>query len=351
MGLDIHTAIQTAFVIAILALLFSLWLGIRSIRGARDLKFFRMRRDRMVRGWRLVFFSFTMVLLSFFLRGYAEPVIYHFYPPTATLTMTPTASLTPTITQSPTITLTPTITPTPSVTDTPTVTPTPHVPLAVEAQFASTVTPNPAAIFSPLVFAQSLNKEYQPVNPNTTFKNPVGHLYAVFSYDKMVVGTQWTAIWYRNGELVYFETKPWDGAVGGFGYTDWNPQPSEWLPGNYEVQIFVGVDWKLSGTFTVEGEAPTAIATKTPGLSQTASLTPPVASAPTDTPQPVLAAPSLTPTVAPSSTPTPLPVTPSLTPTLKATRTPTIPPTHLPTFTPSPVRPTSTRAPTATEIH
>ncbi|MGE5223434.1 MAG: hypothetical protein ACM3PY_13445 [Omnitrophica WOR_2 bacterium] len=344
--MDIHSAIQTAFIIAILALLLSFWLGVRSIRGARDLKFFRMRRDRMVRGWRLVFFSLTMVLLSFFLRGYAEPVIYHFYPPTATLTMTPTLTLTPTITKTPTVTLTPTITPTPSVTDTPTATPTPHVPLAVEAQFTSTVTPNPAAIFSPLVFAQSVNKEYQPVNPNTTFKNPVGHMYAVFSYDKMAVGAQWTSIWYRNGELVYFETKPWDGAVGGFGYTDWNPAPSEWLPGAYEVQIFVGLEWKLSGTFTVEGEAPTAVATKTPALSQTAQITPTLAgpgtSGPTDTLQPRQAT--------PSSTPTPVPAAPSSTPTLRSTFTPTIPATHAPTFTPSPALPTNTKAPTATEI-
>lgn len=346
MSLDIHTAVQTTLILAALAVLILIWGGIRSIRNARNLKFFRMRRDRMMSGWRMLFFSVTLILFILALKGYGEPAIYKIFPPTATLSATPTDTLTPTVTLTPTITLTPTATDTPSVTESPTVTPTPHVPLAVEAQFQSTTTPSPDSIFSPLIFAEALDKDYNPVNPSTTFQNPVGHLFAYFTYDKMTVGVQWTALWYRQNELVFFETKPWDGAIGGRGYTDWNPQPEEWLPGEYQVQIFVGMEFKVAGIFTVEGQPPTQKAPPTATTTPTATST----LAPSSTPGPSRT-PVPTQTPIPSQTPVPtkqLTATPS--PTLRTTPTPTIENTHAPTITPSPPKPTATRAPTATEI-
>jgi type VI secretion system secreted protein VgrG len=182
MNLDIHTAVQTALVLTVLAIVFSLWGGWQSIRKAQKLKFFRMRRNRVVAGWRLIFLGLLLILVAGFLNWFAEPVIYRVYPPTATLTSTSTTTLTPTVTLTPTITPTPTITLTPSETDTPTITPTPHVPLAIEAEFSSTITPNPAAVFSPLQFTLAINKTenaFEAVNPSTIFKNPVGHLYAL----------------------------------------------------------------------------------------------------------------------------------------------------------------------------
>ena len=32
--------------------------------------------------------------------------------------------------------------------------------------------------------------------------------------------------------------------AGGFGFTEWEAPASEWLPGTYQVQIFVGLEWK-----------------------------------------------------------------------------------------------------------
>ncbi len=369
-ALDIHTAVQTALILAILACILSIWTGIRSIRRANKLKFFRMRRDRMVRGWRLLFIGLGLILIILFLNGFVEPLIYRIYPPTATLTLTPTITLTSTLTLTPTVSLTPTVTLTPAVTDTPTITPTPHVPLAIEANFESVVTPSPDSVFSPLAFTQALDENYQPVNPSDIFKNPVGHLYAQFSYDKMQVGVQWTAIWYRGNEIVNFETKPWDGAVGGFGYTDWNPSPDQWLPGEYEVQIFVGPAWKQSGRFTVEGEPPTPPPSPTPSWTPTPSRTPlPSPSVtPTHTPVPPptetptrTATPTKVPTKTPQPTDTrqPSPTSPTraatatspATATNAPTKTPSLPgptATHAPTQTPSPPGPTNTRAPTAT---
>ena len=70
---------------------------------------------------------------------------------------------------------------------------------------------------------------------------------------------------------------PWDGGTGGVGYTDWNPEPYLWLAGEYEVQIFVGLSWKTSGRFTVEGQPPTAVpsATPSPTRTSTSTLAPP----------------------------------------------------------------------------
>lgn len=372
MNLDIHAAVQTALILAILFVIFTAWAGISSIRKARTLKFFRMRRERMLTGWRLLLSSFFVFVIAILLNFFAEPVIYTFLPPTATLTWTPTITLTPTTTLSPTITLTPSITPTPSVSDTPTITPTPRIPLAIEAQFESTITPNPSTIFSPLVFAQALDESFLPVNPAEVFQNPVGHLYAWFTYDQMMVGSQWTAIWYRGTELVHYETLPWNGGTGGIGYTDWNPEPYQWLPGEYEVQIFVGLEWKISGRFLVEGEPPppppsptatpppsstptsTHTRTVTPTPTITITPTPTQTRTPTYTPIPTKT-PRPTDTRQPSQTPTPGPITATITSTTTKTRTPTFTPipatatyTHAPTFKTAPLTGTYTRMPTNT---
>lgn len=338
MALDIHTAVQAAIVLAILGILFSVWAGINAIRNAHNLKFFRMRRDRMVRGWRLLFFALILGFLIVFLNNYAEPIAYSYFPPTPTITLTPTVTLTPTITLTPTVSLTPTITLTPAVSNTPTITATPRIPLAIETRFEGVVTPNPDAIFSDLVFTEGIDEEtYEPLNPGEVFENPLGHMYALFSYDGMLDGSQWTAIWYRNGELVHWESQPWDGGTGGLGYTDWDAQPSDWQPGDYEVQIFVGVQWKVAGTFTVEGEAPTPVA------SPSATITPSMTGTPPSTATP---SPTLTPLVSPTNT---TPATQTWTPWPTATPlTPTVTWTPFPTATPVTLTPTITRHPTFT---
>jgi type VI secretion system secreted protein VgrG len=102
-------------------------------------------------------------------------------------------------------------------------------------------------------------------------------MYAVFTYTDMVMGTQWTALWMREGQLVHYETFAWDCeacSTGGSGYTDWNPSADEWLPGNYEVQIFAGTVWAGSGRFIVQGDAPTAIASHTATPTRTFTPTP-----------------------------------------------------------------------------
>ncbi len=96
----------------------------------------------------------------------------------------------------------------------------------------------------------------------------------------MTPNAQWTALWYRDGKLVHYETIPWDGEVGGYGFTEWKAPPEDWLPGTYEVQIFVGLDWKVVGEFILQGDSPTPIPTQSPTPS------PPPTDADTETPLP-----------------------------------------------------------------
>jgi type VI secretion system secreted protein VgrG len=139
-------------------------------------------------------------------------------------------------------------------------------------------------------------------------------------------------------QVICYETKPWTGSTGGYGYTDCFPISTAWQPGEYEVQIFVGDVWFVSDRFTVAGEPPTPTLTPVPSRTPTPTFTITPTSLPTGTP-----------TITPTRTPT-LTVTPSLTRTITLTPTPsrTPPPTSTlrPTRTP---RATDTRWPSPTK--
>jgi hypothetical protein len=319
MNLDIHSAVVTALLLTIAGILITFFTGVETIRSGSNLPFFRKKRDRIVRGWRLILSTIFLGVLGFFLYRYAEPSIYHFFPPTPTITQTATITQTPTISLTATITITPTITKTPSVTDTP------AIPQSVQSQFQTTLVANSDAVFSPMQFAKAVDKLNQPVSPAKVFNNPVGHLYATFSFDKMLNGSEWSALWYRGAELVYFETSLWKGGTGGFGYSDWSPNAEAWIPGEYEVRIFVGTQWEISGRFTVTGNPPPSTPTLSP-LPQ--------------------ASPTRTPTASPTITPTRTP-RPSVTQTGTPTITRTYPPTGTNTVTRTPW-PTQTYVPSKT---
>ncbi len=129
----------------------------------------------------------------------------------------------------------------------------------------------------------------------------------------------------QDQEIVCYETKPWDASTGGYGYTECHKGADEWLPGEYDVQIFVGERWISSGKFSITGDLPTATFTFTP--SQTASNTP---------------LPTKSPTVTSTRTSTPT-RTASFTPTASKT----LLPSRTPTITRTP-KPTETRWPTLT---
>lgn len=308
--IDVHSTVLTAAIITIVFAIFAFAFGVRHFVKSFKIPYYAKRHDSIVRAWRLIVTALLLIPLAWVIFKFSEPVIYQYITPSSTLTITPSITMTPSITLTPTISLTPTITDTPSITNTP------SIPQQIEAEFESEIAASQDALFSPLQFSRRLDDEWQPIDPLVEFENPVGHLYGAFSYNNMTDGVQWSALWYWEGELVYYETTLWEGGTGGYGYTDWEPPSDQWRSGSYEIQIFVGSNWMVSGFFTVIGEPPSPTITKSP--TQTATMTPTATTTGT---------PTASSTLWPSTTTT-------ITPTPTRTRTP---------------RPTDTRQPTPTE--
>jgi type VI secretion system secreted protein VgrG len=274
MNLDIRAGVIAATILTVIFFLISVITGAQTVLASRKIKFFNLSQDQKRRGWRLVILGLFFAILSVLVYFYGEPVAYTVITPSPTKPSTQTPTISPSASVSPTITQTPTITLTPAESYTPQPTSTPHIPVAVEARFEGKLTPPAEAAFSPLVFSNiGLDDDYNPIGPGIQFTNPVGHLFAVFSYALLEDDIQWSALWYRGDELVHYESLPWNGGSGGIGYTDWDPAAEMWLPGAYEVQIFLGLDFYISGQFTVVGEPPTPTVTPTPIITLSPTTT------------------------------------------------------------------------------
>ncbi len=286
--MDIQSGAIALVLLAVLFAVLSVRSGLRTLQSARKMTFYRLRRQREAGGWRMLGLAAFLVVFAVALPLYGLPVAYHYFPLPPTITLTPTITGIPTITVAPSITLSPTVTDTPLVTDTPTITPTPSLPLAVVALFQSSITPNPETILSQLTFSTQIDANIQAVDPQTVFQNPVSKIFATYSYDKMVPGSQWTAVWYRDGEQVCLTTQPFAGGTGGYDEADCGNPIGGWQPGIYETQIFVGEDLKSVGRFMVEGEPPTPTASRTPTRTP---VTPSATATRTSTPLPATVTP------------------------------------------------------------
>jgi hypothetical protein len=273
MKLDIKDAILTAIIVMLAGGLYTVASGVRAWRTNSKIAYYRLRRRRMAEGFLTVAAGFCLAGLAFLVAQYGEPIAYTYFPPSPTFTRTLTISPTPTISLTPTITETPTITLTPAESYTPTPSSTPYLPDAIAQQFNSVVTPNPQAVFSPLLFSRRI-ANYQAVDPQVSFTNPVGKLYLTYSYDFMTDGVQWTLVLLRDGELVHYETSPWGSGTGGYEYDELSLPAEDWLPGLYQVVLFVGEEWKVSGDFRVVGSPPTPTPTRTPTLTPSRTRTP-----------------------------------------------------------------------------
>jgi type VI secretion system secreted protein VgrG len=264
--MDIHAGIIAASILVIVAAIFVIRAAFRVWRTARKLSFYSLRRMHNANIWWLLFLALCLFACAFWLPFYGEPMVYDYFPPSLTPSLTPTITSTPTITLTPTATVPPTLTLTPSVSSTPTLTLTPFLPLAIEALFQGEVTPNPDAVFTAIQFSTKFDGT-NPIDPKTVFDLPIQTMYGGFDYNNTIPGAQWTALWYHDGKLVCYETKPWDGGTGGIGgYTECSDPIGGWLPGEYEVQIFMGYEWMRVNRFIVRGASETSAPTSTPVL-------------------------------------------------------------------------------------
>jgi hypothetical protein len=95
-------------------------------------------------------------------------------------------------------------------------------------------------------------------------------MYGGFDYNNVMPGVQWTALWYRDGKLICYQTEPWkeEWSTGGIGgYTECANPIGGWAVGHYEAQLFMAYEWKVVGRFVVVENLsipPTASSTLTP---------------------------------------------------------------------------------------
>ncbi len=286
--------------------------GVSALTRTRRLPYFQLRRQALLRGWRLLLTSVGLLIASGLVFGLGQPGVELIVPPTLPPTLSPTPTHTPpppTATRPPTATLTPsrtaspTLTLTRSDTATPTLSPTPALPLAfITPPGPVTVTPPAAAVAADLRFSRRDNCEVQ--GSLEYFDQFPKTIYAHFYYDNWLPGVQWSGVWYRDGAPIYAETRLWDGSTGGCGFTNYDNTKLWWPEGAYEVQIFVGERWLISRQFFVvmatpsptftpvpPTRTPTATRTPRPTATDTATRTPrpPTATAsPTRTPRPTL---------------------------------------------------------------
>ncbi len=266
--MDIHAGIIALSILIIVAAVFAIRAALRMMQSARKLSFYSLRRMRNRNALQLFFFALFLFSCAFWLPFYGEPIVYVYFPPSLTPSVTPTITMTPTITLTPTVTVPPTLTLTPSVSETPTQTGTPFIPVALESQFAGQVTPNPDALFSALQFSTEFQNN-EAVDPRTVFELPIQTIYGGFDYANIIPGAQWTVLWYRDGQLVDFDTEPWkeEWSTGGTGGFVESAGPSGgWTAGSYEVQMFMGYDIKKNGRFIVI-DSPDGTPTSTPTIT------------------------------------------------------------------------------------
>jgi hypothetical protein len=222
-----------------------------------------MRRERTVEGWRLLLLGALLLVTAAVVGRLGRQAAYAVLRPTPSVTATPTTTVTPSPSQVPTATVTPSISLTPSVTPTPTSTATPQLPERLALFIQDTVTPQADLLFSPILVSDRLTPGNLAIDPQEEFSRPPRTLYGAFSYDNFQNGVRWTALWYFNGEVVCYESKPWDGGTGGYGYTECTP-PNGWRVGSYEIQMFAGLDWRVSARFSILSVRPTPTGTPSP---------------------------------------------------------------------------------------
>lgn len=249
MNIDVATTVKVILGLLAIFAVISIFMAVKSIKAGHKLMFYQKRQLLIYHGWRLVLLALGLLLSGFLIFRFGEPLVYRYFPPSPTITLTPTITITPTVTNTPSMTYTPTITLTLSQTYTP------ALPDFIQATIQTPVGPDASAIFSPLSFSDT-TEDGVVTESLTEFDLPVSTLFGGFSYDRMAVGVQWTAVWLYGEEIICSETKAWDYAPGGYGYTDCTRPVEAWLPGVYEVRIFVGQTWKVSGTFRILGEEP-----------------------------------------------------------------------------------------------
>jgi len=238
-----------------------LFFGLARLITPRTSRLFSERRRQMVAAWQQIFYGVVVLLIAAAVLFIGPPAIALVVPPTATPLLSPTPSNTPG--PSPTVTLTPTATETRPPTDTPPPTtpaptgpPTLPVDLITPPAGTLTVTPPANGVIANLRVSR-VNDCASTQGSGDFFDTQPRALYALFDYNNWQRDAQWTYVWRRDEAIVSVVSALWDGSTGGCGYAEYDGGGAEWVPGVYQVQIFLGTMYMDQATFTISDSTPT----------------------------------------------------------------------------------------------
>jgi hypothetical protein len=129
--------------------------------------------------------------------------------------------------------------------------PTPFPPSPTPTQPAPTRGPTE---FDPIIFAQGLNAEGDPIMPSMTFPPGTTEVYAIWACRGMYQGLELHSIWYHNGQEYASGNVNWDRAEErGRWWLQLYRASGQPLPsGNYRLELYVGGQLLQSGTFTIQ---------------------------------------------------------------------------------------------------
>jgi len=128
--------------------------------------------------------------------------------------------------------------------------------LAATADFTLTGGPKGPA-FSPITFAEGVDRKGNPVRPGTAFESGLKELYAFFDYEGMRDGWQLTTRWSLDGEVILGRERAWEGGESGKNFWVNIHTKSGALPeGQYKLELLVEGELVQSGTCTVGGKGP-----------------------------------------------------------------------------------------------
>lgn len=154
--------------------------------------------------------------------------------------------------------------------------------------------------FGPLVFAEDVDANGQPIRPANSFPAGVTAVHAVFAYSGMTDGIEYTVSWYMNDMEVFSEVYAWDLGPQGSGASVVLSNSAGFPAGEYGAKLLIGGQVIREGTFSVGEGGPVALAT--PAILELGTpmqLEQPTLSVPLVTPmqlaQPTLSIPQVTP--------------------------------------------------------
>jgi len=116
----------------------------------------------------------------------------------------------------------------------------------------------------PIIFAEGVDHNDNPIRPGTTFKSGIKALYGFFDYQGMEDGLKFSAQWSRDGERGRPNDFLWEGGESGNWWVGLRSKVGSLPEGEYQLELFVEDELLQSGTCTIGGKGPRPTPRPTP---------------------------------------------------------------------------------------